>query len=104
MSTQNKHTPGPWKAQSRCASDGTLVVKDASFDEICVVREKTLRDYTDEDKKHVANARLIAAAPDLLAACEAVLKADANPQPWLEPKYSNAIAQARSALSKARGE
>ena len=55
----NKHTPGPWTATADPYSD---VVVDASGREIVVVM----------DPNGEANARLIAAAPDLLEALESV--------------------------------
>jgi hypothetical protein len=61
MTTQ--HTKGPWVAASR---DGEPWVENEDGDYICAPHGYDF----DED---LANAKLIAAAPDLLAACEALL-------------------------------
>jgi hypothetical protein len=52
-------TPGPWRANGQ-------TVFDCDGDEICTCGECVA-------DRHNADARLIAAAPDLLAACEAAL-------------------------------
>ena len=49
------HTPGPWRAVA------TEIVSTACPDDDCVVADVLSKDYGD-------NARLIAAAPELLAA------------------------------------
>ena len=60
----SSHTEGPWKV----SETGSDVEQDseAAFG-ICAL-------YADESSS--ANARLIAAAPELLAACERAVKAD----------------------------
>ena len=85
MSTDDKaHTPGPWHATLHQVGDENNVrVAD------CYSLEKghdTAR----------ANARLIAAAPDLLAALEALL--------LLADPCESAVGVARAAIAKARGE
>ncbi|HET7624396.1 MAG TPA: hypothetical protein VFM25_03955 [Verrucomicrobiae bacterium] len=63
---KTKHTPGPWTIRTDypyhniVSNDGRLIA------------ETMLGSQTDEDK---ANARLIAAAPDLLASCKALVAA-----------------------------
>ena len=54
-----KHTPGPWGLQE-CPSGGMIVTRDAPQSHIQVVPE--------------ADARLIAAAPDLLEGCRTMLE------------------------------
>ena len=62
-----KHTPGPWyhEADSHTGAVKTggkqLIASDFGDDPEC-----------NEDDRQIANARLIAAAPDLLAVCKAV--------------------------------
>jgi hypothetical protein len=91
-----KHTPGPWRihgceaGQPICAI-GDRVICDQDKDEVAVVR------YNAADCE--ANARLIAAAPDLLAALEQVARAsedcgDMNDIDWNGLRA--AIAKARS--------
>jgi len=95
-----------WQAQSRSASDGALVVKDENYNEICVIREKSDRTYGPLDNQDQARAVLIAAAPELLAALEAII-ADAG-----KTRMSNldadlpqdaALIQARAAIAKSTG-
>lgn len=73
---RSKPTPGPWESHYASLSDNTLVVTakhptEDGFERICTVRRE--RDYSDDDYRAQANARLIGAAPDLLAAIRPVL-------------------------------
>jgi hypothetical protein len=70
MSTSDgsKHTPGPWRVE-----DVTEVVAKIPTGEtlsVCLTADVELWDDY-RGGKNAANARLIAASPDLLAACEA---------------------------------
>lgn len=94
-----EHTPGPWKAEG---SERTLAswVKGADGKRVCTMRES---------EQDWPNARLIAAAPDLLVALERiansvtiVLTAQAFPQK-LRPGMHAIVDEARAALSRARG-
>lgn len=93
------HTKGPWTAELHDdhtatirASGGTLVAE--------------LYGYDDDDGETVlpieANAALFAAAPDLYAACEALL--DVVGEINAERRSFEALDDARAALAKARGE
>lgn len=86
-----KHTPGQWlsgrnhrwgrQVFARSSDFGTIIVAhlgDADFDE--------------------ANAHLIAAAPDLLAALEAMVRSDS----WADADVK--MVNARAAIAKAKGE
>lgn len=76
---QSKHTPGPWTFDATLK--GTTIHVDGFDPEEATVVARTnegdLWDFvccmckTDRDK---ANARLIAAAPDLLVACKALIE------------------------------
>jgi hypothetical protein len=79
------HTPGPWE----WANDE--VFAEPSNDSICVVLQK--------ESHFEANARLIAAAPDLLAAALEVRRCG-NGGAKLSRKASDAI---RTAIAKATG-
>lgn len=59
VSTSHAHTKGPWKLDGR---DVLGVASDGTFRCVC----SPVRGGTEAD----ANARLIAAAPELLAACK----------------------------------
>ena len=65
---KNKHTPGPWKYGGNLKTGGIAITGKSGL--IC----ETLADISDD---HKANAKLIAAAPDLLAALE-LIRADIN--------------------------
>ena len=65
----SKHTKGPWEAHAASLSNQSLVVTAPAdgdgFRRICVVRAAESRS-TQNDAEDIPNARLIAAAPDLL--------------------------------------
>ena len=100
----DKHTPGPWYVVGLPWDNGGCVVANADDPHcgelICTTDDRAWYDHTDEDEERWrADARLIAAAPDLLAACEAALL-------WLEA-WSEGDESAeilRSAIAKAKGE
>lgn len=59
-----QHTPGPWRQEHGClvGANGTSILGDGIHN----------HDLPDEERE--ANARLIAAAPELLTACELLLQ------------------------------
>ena len=102
-----KHTPGPWKA---FVSYGVICVHLASDDTPHLTEIVPWTGFDSCDVKsfseRVANAHLIAAAPDLLAACEDVLRElsmmpDAS-RDFLCPEWREE--DLRDAIAKARGE
>jgi hypothetical protein len=64
---EKKHTPGPWKTQTHISLD-RLEIRDADGRRIA----ECAMDFPMSAKTHDANARLIAAAPELLAALESI--------------------------------
>ena len=60
--SESKHAPGPWKA-----SEDSSAVYDSNGDAVAVIFGPVVSQESD------ANARLIAAAPDLLAAAKHAL-------------------------------
>ena len=110
MSSETKHTPGPW-----CLD----ITRDGDGDVVRVVQEEsTAHPYhiaevyghggdAVTDTQRMRDARLIAAAPEMLEALETIEK-------WLyhiergSPMAANAAemirGKARAALRKARGE
>ena len=90
MST-TKHTPGPWRIESGPYYRAIRV----DFEVIADMRQIG-RSFNE------SNARLIAAAPDLLDALENVIES------WglglLPHEDSEALDQARAAITKAKGE
>jgi len=68
-STMNtKHTTGPWKFRQETSAFCGAVRNDGSYETIGHLSES----YFIDEKTREANARLIAAAPDLLAMLERV--------------------------------
>lgn len=93
------HTPGPWAVGGESGNDGEAEEIVAADRTICWTAD-TFTDeegaaITDEDR---ANARLIAAAPELLAACKYLLE-NAEAAGWSEFM----LADARAAIANAEG-
>lgn len=88
----SKHTPGPWFYEEGMTRDRLHpFVKAADGRVICSCRT---------DNKH-ANARLIAAAPDLLETLEAIVDFEAGPD---FSRWARIVQRAESAIAKARGK
>ncbi len=106
----NQYTPGPWTFDGSAVfpDDGN---EDSTFTiaEVCkhgkeVQADKRRVEHKLMDERDTANARLIAAAPDLLAACEELLEdqCHAIKQCGYDPKDSDTINRARAAIAKAK--
>jgi len=95
-----KHTPGPWRTCGlNVASDGERVVASCHADspDSVVIRPTNTEEC-------MANAQLIAVAPDLLAACEAALPSlSAHEQTGCDCPDSEAARMLRAAITKAKG-
>ncbi len=96
----SEHTPGPWEL----TKDGISIQAyppPADVIRICLAPDYTF--HGPDNPRWRANARLIAAAPDLLAACEAV------EEWWLREGMNlfggapGCVFMVRSAIPKARG-
>jgi hypothetical protein len=90
MKTQTEHTPGPWSIE---AVKDYLRTHDTGIDSGI--------------SESIANAHIIASAPDLLSALEKLLSRSSTlDQSATHEGLQNceAIAQAREAIRKARGE
>lgn len=101
--SKKAHTPGPWRVGP---VDDTRV-EDADGNEVAQIDG----DYNQPDTWPLmeANARLIAAAPDLLKALESLLGSytdliQSGDCGFWGPEEEEIIVTARAALSKARGE
>lgn len=88
------HTPGPWRVADRF----NVWTSDSVGCEVARVEVESLDD--DNLGQAEADARLIAAAPDLLAACEELLIYLGD---WDDPENETCVA-ARAAIAKAKGE
>lgn len=93
----SKHTPGPWLIGKRSPGGYSLINADGwqSLARVVTVMEGDNRPFAEG----VANARLIAAAPDLLEALKELLDQDEHGEDeiWVRNK-------ARAAIAKATGE
>lgn len=95
------HTPGKWRVCTLAhPEDRTVVVYGPSFSD--PVATGIARAGIDASEAH-ANARLIAAAPDLLAALKALLVL-ADEHGWGGSAWDDGWIDARAAISKAEGE
>jgi K+/H+ antiporter YhaU regulatory subunit KhtT len=94
------HTPAPWRAGTGITNDGARVVvsEDGRIADVHVRDENAPKKnlWQFEDAEREANARLIAAAPDLLAALENINKFPRVPEVVREV--------CRAAIAKAKGE
>ena len=92
----NKHTPGPWFA---VADKGQTIIRtsrsSAAFSPLAIVKG----DKRDTLKDQEANARLIAAAPDLLEALSEIIN-DGGKFVMTNETHR----KARAAIARARGE
>jgi hypothetical protein len=98
--SEAKHTPGPWQVDPEPSSDGSLLVWG---DTRSPRGGEVVAWCNSELTRNHADARLIAAAPELLAACRAWIA-------YLDPRdnlYSHEetelIRQMQAAIAKARG-
>lgn len=91
-----KHTPGPWVvgANSQCGIYVDSATTGATVAEA----------YPDGNQDFEANASLIAATPDLLAACEAALDRleAAHARSPLEPGLWTVRGNLKAAIAKAK--
>lgn len=95
----SKHTKGPWKAVYMPEEGGDHVIIAASGISVALSIGGTASE--------IPNARLIAAAPELLEALEDLITVTSILEPTClgdEGAKDNAIYLARSAIAKATGE
>ena len=93
-----KHTPGPWiivENVGEIAIDSPIESNNGDESiEVCVVS------HQDDDPRIAANARLIAAAPDLLDELKSALRIFERDQVKASPAQ---YARIRAAIAKAEG-
>jgi len=82
-----QHTPGPWKLSD--AGDSITAPSGARIAELLIVH-----DAPDRIRQFDANARLISAAPDLLAALQLVYSNAGESPEWIRARIGQAIAKA----------
>lgn len=109
MPQPETYTPGPWKMTKRKAGDKRIFI-DAKGDGYALLRCEVDCDDCDTPTA-IANARLIAAAPDLLAACKAITAALGDAE-WGTDKHGAELLHEiivkhhgtlRAAIAKAEG-
>lgn len=87
----SKHTPGPWKCEEH-------VIVDEDGQQVASV----LPFYDEKEAESLADARLIAAAPELLAACKTLADYVANLEGGNGRDYG-IVKVARAAIARAEG-
>jgi hypothetical protein len=68
--TKPQHTPAPWVKHKRKNNGGNYDIKAGSISVACVYYPEWGYDAPKDDNESEANARLIAAAPELLNALQ----------------------------------
>ena len=99
-----KHTPGPWVARTAPTSAGLCHIISAADWRGAFIYGDGIRPGVDDAlpkaQELAANARLIAAAPDLLAALRYMVEVC----PAIDQVGEEAHDQARAAIAKAEGQ
>lgn len=98
-----KHTPGPWevrKLNSGCVA-GTIPVCTPDYGK-ALMSGTNVANVNGKAGEQEANARLIAAAPDLLTALIEVVRV--NEAEATCPEWATAMLQAHAAIAKATGQ
>lgn len=115
MTTETKkHTPGPWAYEDPMGPDILSIVANPDAEPaewVHIAQIGTGDSDVASFAENVANAHLIAAAPDLLAACQALVAlAEANlckpahPTEGWDAYVPTEVTQARAAIAKAGGQ
>ena len=109
MTTEKPFTPGPWSVESPFGNDDLAIVADADREvyDWNILASCFSSDGDGEPAIPVAemqaNARLIAASPDLYEALDLLLKT-IDPGQWPSDEMVSALHAGTVALAKARGE
>lgn len=97
----DKHTPGPWRTHVVRFSHRTMRTIKAGADWIAHLDTVSA---DGDDPRDVANARLIEAAPDMLAALERAADELDSIMDWHGIGHPAVLRDARAAIAKARGD
>jgi hypothetical protein len=97
---QTGHTPGAWY-YNKSRRNICTVAKDLDTIVVAKVHCSEHDTYSEEDAERDANGKLMAAAPDLLAACEAALQLYDG---MTASKNAATGVQLRAAIAKATGK
>ena len=93
-----KHTPGPWKVKI----NGIDIIAVGDTEETSPLARVNLA-WSDIDTAK-ANARLIAAAPELLKACRVAIETFDDDAPGAGDTEKGALRRLRAAVSRAEGQ
>ena len=106
------HTPGLWRIETLSDTrkfslpngliHQVLATVNGYPSTVCIVEEH--REIPDFDANRLADARLIAAAPELLTALQSVIGWVPGRSAWHTDAPEKAVEQARAAIAKATGE
>jgi len=98
------HTPGPWSVYIEHAGEGDeRELREVSIDsDFGQVAEVIIENCEENDEQIIADGCIIAAAPELLAACQAAFDQLANDPRWNVSTLRLDII--RAAIAKATGE
>jgi len=103
MQTNTKHTPGPWRTIPLAGNFDSHVGAFGIAYGRAGNRLAIVDGEGNSSAHNAANARVIAAAPDLLEALEAMMKLR-NPRYLTDTERADIINAAVAAIAKARGE
>lgn len=100
MSEKPKHTPGPWRCVRNAADSQWLIACEESQDNRGYVATAATTNASDE-----ANARLIAASPELLESLLLVMDWIKNWSPSFaeDGEWADAERRVKAAIAKATG-
>jgi hypothetical protein len=96
----SKHTPGPWVIRTAATYRSQIEAINGKGRADVVARITTPKGGAEASD---ANARLIAAAPDMLEALEAIAPMLPHGAVDNDPQWAGAINAVRNAIKKARG-
>ncbi len=101
MEQKAAHTPAPWLIEWNAAQSGEGHYITDSKDMVELSRIAAVLFHDDADGETRANARLLAAAPELLEACKRMIEWDDRKHD--HPQRQAAYRNARAAIAKAEG-
>ncbi|MFA7662865.1 MAG: hypothetical protein WCX88_03020 [Patescibacteria group bacterium] len=109
MKNETKHTQGPWQVVNTDTSEYSVIapgkiINYGSGEEAVIVMHTPQGQLPGDDGENAANAALIAAAPDLLAALETIYENKTRSTTPLEyVEWTATLKQVRAAIAKAKG-
>ena len=95
----SKHTPGPWLIEAQNCHFGDIATVHNTDEKWVTIYAPHWMETGMDEKEQSANARLIAAAPELLEALQMLMN-----DPGEDRIKSSAWDAARAAIAKATGE